>query len=181
MAGHSPLSTRLQTHINSTNFFHQPLANELVNQRLDQTGEAFEAYEAVFDQRIDVLARSLVFLLIPLFALMSGLVLFWKKEYAIKHLVFSCHMISFILAYVFVLAIVFDWTGFQLQLRVSEWAFSLFIMGVICLYLVWGIRRVYALKWVLSVFLSVVMTLGFFVILMIYRAVLFFAAYYSLA
>ena len=141
MAGHSPLSTRLQTHLESRNFFHQSQAEALVSSHVGMSGEAFEIYEEAFDRRIDVLARSLVFLLIPLFALMSSVLFFWKKEYAVKHLAFSCHIISFVLVFTMVPLIMLDWSGLQGVLRMNETMFSLLSASIIVVYLTFAVQN----------------------------------------
>ncbi|MCH2055903.1 MAG: DUF3667 domain-containing protein [Thalassotalea sp.] len=66
--GHATFNTPLEVHLTATNLTHHEWAKMLVNDMLSTTGVSTEKYGIAFNQRIDVLSKSLFIFLIPLFA-----------------------------------------------------------------------------------------------------------------
>ncbi len=185
ISGNSPLTTRLSTHISAQNFFHRDLARRMVDKHLS-TGELeYEAYEEVFDQRVETLSKTLVFLMIPTFALLLGVATFWKRTYAVDHLVFACHTYAHLLLYNFLLAtallaaLFYPFPG----IRVSDhWEYisSGLSLLVVVWFLFFGLKRVYTTGTWTSLMLSVILGLGIYLVLLLYRAVLFLVTFYAL-
>ena len=184
--GHSPLTTKLATHTSASNFFHQEMADRMVKAHLNTHALAYEAYEASFNQRVDTLSKTLVFLMIPAFALMLGLVTIRKREYAIKHLAFSCHAYAHLLLYNFMVA-----TGLLIVLAkplqtyfspdLWETISSVMSLLVMCIFIFFGLRRGYKSGKLFSLLVSVLLGMSVYAILLLYRAVLFFVTFYSLS
>ena len=71
------------------------LARRLVAQRIAEKGVNFEDYAAAFDRQGELLRKSLIFLLVPLFALVPWVLNHRRRRYYAEHLVFSMHFYSF--------------------------------------------------------------------------------------
>lgn len=183
--GQSPLTTRLNLHIESVNFFHHETAKRLVEKHVLTNQLDYAAYEIQFNQRVETLSKSLVLLMIPAFALILGLATFKRRAYAIKHLVFSCHLYAHLLLFNFIVVLGFiglilspfrdEFPSDIMEVIVS----SISMIALIC-FLFFGLKRAYALKNWTSVLLSTLLAFGVYMILLLYRAVLFFVTYYSL-
>ena len=184
--GQSPLTTPLSTHIGSANFFHAEMAERLVEEHLQSNNLDFAEYEARFNQRVETLSKTLVVLMIPAFALVLGLVTFRKRAFAIQHLVFSCHLYAHFLLYNFIIVLGFMLLLFSpLQKVLSpdmlEFLVSGISMIVIGTFLFFGLRRAYDLKKWTSLTGSVLLAVGVYAILLLYRAILFVVTFYSLS
>lgn len=186
LIGSSPLTTRLGMHMHSENFYHQPVARQLVEAHVEEAGIEFEVYEASFNRRVGVLAKSLVLLMLPLFALVVGVLMAGRGELAVKHLAFSCHFYAHLLLYNFVavlglLGLVLLFPAMQvLSNEAKEILVSTISMLILMICCYFAVRRAYKTKRAMSLALSLVMAIGVYFILFLYRAMLFFAAFYSL-
>lgn len=186
LVGQSPLTTRLRMHMHSENFYHQPVAKQMVETHLDEVGTEFEVYEAAFDRRVETLAKSLVLVMLPVFAFLMGLLLMGRKEPAVKHLAFSCHAYAHLLLFNFaivlgILGLVFVFPALDVISRdAKEILVSVISLMIMLGFFYAGVRRVYGTQRLMSVALGLVMTVGVYFVLFLYRALLFFVAFYSL-
>ena len=186
LTGSSPVTTRLATHIRAQNFFHQPLAERLVEEELQKNDLSFEAYEAVFNRRIETLSKSLVIIMIPIFACALGLLFIRRRKYAVHHLVFSCHAYAFLLVYNFMIATglltfgISMFIGPNQSLNSFETLISSFSLSVQVVFIYFGLRRAYRASAWAAIVAAIILGLLIYMILLFYRAVLFFAAFYSL-
>ncbi len=73
----------------------QEVTRQLVAQRIVQRGISFEDYTRAFDHNEDLLRKSLILLLVPLFALVLWALSFRGRRYYAEHLIFSIHFFSF--------------------------------------------------------------------------------------
>lgn len=184
--GQSPLTTGLRMHMAYENFYHQPVAKQLVEVHLEQVGTEFEVYEAAFDRRVDTLAKSLVLVMLPLFAFLLGLLFMARKEPAVKHLAFSCHAYAHLLLFNFaimlgILGLIFVFPVLnEISRDVKEVVVSVTSLVIMCSFFYYGVRRAYQTPRLMSAALGLVMTIGVYFLLFLYRALLFFATFYSL-
>ena len=187
--GSSPLTTKLATHIESENFFHQDIAERIVAEEVETKWPSYETYEATFDRRIDTFSKTLVFAMIPIMAGLLGLVFVFRKEFAVKHLAFACHAYAFLLLYNFLLFLSLFSTTVVGLLGIHS-AFSRTTLEIIystaglliqSAFFFFGFRRAYRTNKGISLVLALAFGLLIYVILLIYRAILFFATFYSLA
>jgi len=74
-----------------------------VNQKLQKQKISYQALETKYNQKTNVLSKTLIFLLIPIFALLFNVLFFKKRKYLVQHAVVATHF----------------------------WAFSLILLGVI--------------------------------------------------
>ncbi len=186
LLGQSPLTTKLRMHMSSKNFYHQPIAKQMIETHIEEVGIEFEVYEAAFDRRVDTFAKSLVLVMLPVFAFLLGLLLMGRKEPAVKHLAFSCHAYAHLLLFNFaivlgILGLVFIFPVLDVvSPDAKEALVSLTSLIIIFSFFYVGMRRAYGTERMMSIALGLVMTIGVYFILFLYRALLFFAAFYSL-
>lgn len=184
--GHSTFTTQLQTHTQASNFWHQSVAEQMVAKHLATTGEAPDAYASRFNQRVETQAKSLVMLMVPLLALLVGL-LFWRRR-MIGHLVFATHLFCLILLVSSVLAplvsggllwVIGSWHWSINELG-FELIFSLIMFGLygICFYA--SARRVYVQPAWLIGLKTGLFVVGVYATFLLYRMVLFFTTFYTL-
>jgi uncharacterized protein DUF3667 len=183
-------NTPLDVHMNAANFFHREVAAQWVNQYLLESGLELEEYRRAFNLEIDLQSKTLVILLIPIFAVMIALVFNRQKFIGIRSLVLSTHFFAYVL--VFLLAfdlIVGNLLG--LAQRVFEFRLSDFVsvelinsLGILIglmLYLFFAIRRTFDGTWQSHLFKTLILAFGFYVSILFYRSILFFTTYFSLS
>jgi len=86
----TPLATQL--HMND---YYPAHANRQVNHKMQRDRISYEALEAKYNQRTSVLSKTLIFLLIPIFAVLFYLLFFKKRKYFLEHVVVATHFWSF--------------------------------------------------------------------------------------
>jgi hypothetical protein len=86
----TPLATQL--HMND---YYPRYANTRVGRKLQKEQISYEELEAKYNRRTSVLSRTLVFLLIPIFAVLFYALFFKKKKYLVEHTVVATHFWSF--------------------------------------------------------------------------------------
>lgn len=79
------------------------------------------AFEAVYNNQSEILARSLVALMAPLFAVFLAVVMFDRTRYAVDHLVFSLHFFAFDLLVVHSFLLLFWSDLVRAALQVVQW------------------------------------------------------------
>ncbi len=185
--GQSPVTTKLWSHMHSENFYHQAVAKRMVDAYIAEAGIEFEVYAAAFDERVDTFAKSLVIVMLPVFAGLLGLLMAGRGESGVKHLAFSCHTYAHLLLCNFILVLgilgfLFLATPLQgLSSGIKEFMLSASSMAILLAFLYFGIRRAYKTGQWLSIALCIVSAMGVYFILLVYRALLFFVTFYSLS
>jgi hypothetical protein len=178
------LSTPLYVHMHKMPY--SGYARQKVNKVLVERGTPFKEYQARFDATIESQSKTLVVLMIPMFALLL-LVLYWRSgRYFVEHLVFSIHFFSCFLlllsANLLLTTLVVGVArrmGIYLGILFSDYFFSAILILVCLIYLLLAVRRAYAQGWVLTVLKCLILTGGLIFIVQLYRFCLFFTAFYS--
>lgn len=181
--GFNTLTTPLRVHL--TGLPYSSAVRHMVREAVGRKGVTLEQYAADFDATIKNQARTLVVLMVPLFA--CALVpLYWRRRrYFVEHLVFATHFYSVFLLFLLAihyLGIVMLLAGLRLGLiaNVNE---DLFFGGLFlsfnAVYLYLAQRRVYAQSRMVTFFKTLALVLAIAVIIQLYRLALFFTAYYS--
>jgi hypothetical protein len=75
--------------------FGSSYVRQLVTREIARKGISFEDYAAAFDHNEEILRRCLIFLLVPLFAIVVWTLQYRSRRYYAEHLVFSVHFFSF--------------------------------------------------------------------------------------
>ena len=86
----TPLATQLHE-----NNYYPAYANWRVNRKQQKQQISYQALETKYDKKTNVLSKTLVFLLIPIFALLFGSLFFRKRRYLVEHAVIATHFWSF--------------------------------------------------------------------------------------
>jgi len=111
----TPLATQL--HMNN---YYPAYASGEVDHKLQKEHISYAALEAKYNEKTSVLSKTLIFLLIPIFALLFYGLFFKKRKYFVEHLVVATHF----------------------------WCFNLILLGVvlpiISLALIWMSKAVHA-------------------------------------
>jgi hypothetical protein len=182
--GFNSLRTPLQVHLHQMPY--SSLARRKVAKAIVQSGTTFSDYEARFNSTLETQAKTLVFLMIPMFALGLEIIYLRKGEFFVKHLVFSTHFFAFYLLMLSILYLVIKVVG-RVLAHLEGWGdhfgdlFMTAIMLSCCLvYLVIGCRRAYEQSWALSVLKGLALIGVLAVVVQSFRLVLFFTAFYSI-
>jgi Protein of unknown function (DUF3667) len=86
----TPLATQLQM-----NNYYPAYAHRQVDKKLHEEQISYAGLEAKYNGRTSVLSKTLIFLLIPIFALPFYALFFKKRKYFVEHLVVATHLWSF--------------------------------------------------------------------------------------
>lgn len=152
------------------------------------TVEALRDLGARFNARAELQGRTLVVLMIPMFALWPGLLNFRRRPHAIEHLVFATHFMSFLLLVALVQMWAIRGVSASLQalagvdasvLEGDAWA-SLMLALLLVAWLAPATRRFYRRSWPAAVLQGVAMVILLLVSAQVFRAVLFFTTWWSL-
>lgn len=114
--------------------FYSEYAKELVKERLVERGVTLNDYAINFNITAENLSKSLIILLVPLFALLSWMLFYKWKKYFIQHLIKSLHFYSFILIIVVLMqgfAELLRFIGFESFLNASAFDQLYGIVGLV--------------------------------------------------
>jgi len=173
-------STPLESHLKRQHY--SQLLTPLIERQVDvNDDEAFAIYATEFDRVGDMLARTLIILIVPAMALVLKL-LHWRRYY-VEHLVFALHLLGYIVFYTVIMVVALLVVLVQLMMLFQQDALSLitelFITSLLFLFWTWylfmAFRRLYRQRWWIGLGKSLVMALAIFCILPPYRLVLYFA------
>lgn len=150
--------------------------------------EALGELAARFNARAELQGRTLVVLMIPMFALWPGLLNFRRRPHAIEHLVFATHFISVLLlvalAQMWVMrgiaAGLQTFAGKDASTLMGDAVGSLTLALLLVAWLAPATRRFYRRSWPAAVLQGVAMVVLLLVSAQVFRAVLFFTTWWSL-
>ena len=183
-AGARTFDTPLRVHMRRSN--HGVIATRMVNERLTKRKISLDSYETPFNKASTAHAKSLVIVMVPVFALVVMLLEIRRHRFALQHLIFSLHAYTFLL----VLSIVVDgvlvipiwlirsgrWILGGQQLDNAVGFVVLLTMGV---YYALALGRAYGDGRVAATLKSVALVVSMALILFLYRAFLFFVTYWT--
>ena len=86
----TPLASQL--HMNN---YYPVYASRQVDRKLQKEQISYETLEKKYNERTSVLSKTLIFLLIPIFALLFYALFFKKRRYFVEHVVVATHFWSF--------------------------------------------------------------------------------------
>jgi hypothetical protein len=163
------------------------LASRMVADRIATKGTTLAQFSPSFDHVVEVQARSLVLVMVFLYALVLAILQWRRKQFFGQHLVFSLHFTAFWLTAIFVVL----YPGLSLLLRFSirhgihlpsmNWDQLIFPFALLLLlvYTFLALRTAYRHSAFMSFAQALVLALSFHYVLDIYRFVLFLTALYS--
>jgi hypothetical protein len=152
------------------------LSRRLVAQQAAEKGVSFEDYATAFDHQGELLRKSLIFLLVPLFALVAWMLNHRKRRYYAEHLVFSMHFYSFFWLFTTLaglpVAVLVERYGVQSDVVLEP------LFGVVTLvYLYLMLRTIYAYDRLSTLVRAVICLVTVMLLMDFYRLLLFFGAY----
>ena len=178
-------ATPLHNHPNME--FYGGLASDWIESRLQQEQLTFEEFAVKFDPQSINLAKTLLVLIIPIFALLASLVNFSRSRYFSDHLLFSaefnaymifCNLVilPFILLGLTSIFELFNFTPFQINDQVL-----LPIISTTTLYfLISAEMRYFGLKWWRAILKGTFLFGCFFITLQAFRFMLFVLTMWSI-
>lgn len=183
-----------------------PLRMQLYNQSYSETAREavrerflamdsvdYAVFEARFDYASEQQAKSLVILLVPLFAVATWLTRWWQRGQGARHLVFAVHYLSVVMVLLVVMgalvrilqlaALVGESVGARAlgapARLLSEQVFTLAVLAVLAAYLFFALRTAYGdgrlAAGVRAIGLAAVTVL----LIVFYRLILFFTVLYT--
>jgi hypothetical protein len=175
------LSTTLESHLHLQDW--SGLAQQLVAQRLDDTGQSLNSYAPVFDQAAVFNAKALMILMVLALAPLVASVFFSKQASGGMHVVFALHLYAFILILlsfaVLVAAAENAAGGDGLHSHVVDMALSLFNLFVVGLYVHVAIGRTYGASGLPRVVRTVFLTMSVGLLFIGYRFLILLITIYT--
>jgi hypothetical protein len=180
------LNTPLQVHTHHSG--HREIAHRWVfgaPHADDETlTEAQETYRTRFDQVVESQSRTLVIVMVPMFAAILAALFIRQRRYMVEHLVFATHFYSFMLLaspflFLLIKEAVVGLGRLGVLVRVSEDALAVLMTLLWGIYLTHAVRRFYVSGRLPALWRGVALSLVVFVVLAWYRTILFFTAYWA--
>jgi thiamine biosynthesis protein ThiS len=173
----------VQTHMMS----YSALASRMVAARIAAEGVTLQQFSQSFDHVVDVQARSLAMIMVPLFALVLAVLQWRKRQFFGQHLVFSLHFTGFFLTAVLIGVYGAASLAYRFALRRgslipqlnSDNFISAFAFLLLAIYTTLALRAVYRDSVLVSLAKAVAITISVHYVLDVYRFILFLTALYS--
>ena len=168
----TPLAVQLRM-----NNYYPSFATAQVERTMRRTGLEYAALERIYNDKTEVLSKTLVFSLIPIIALFFYAFLFRKRRFFAEHLIVATHFWSFalILIGVFIPMLLLLLTGLGVPpgIVTADSVPTIIIQGVFVVYLYAMLRRVYRVSRWYSGLLAASIAWSFFHIVWLFRFLLF--------
>ncbi|MCC6537982.1 MAG: DUF3667 domain-containing protein [Bryobacterales bacterium] len=182
--GWNTFATDLHTHITWTK--HQTIARGMVKQKLAERNMKFEEYAPVFNAKSRTQAKSLVILMVPMFALALAALRIFQGRYFAEHLTFSVHFYAFLLLYISVATSLTNYIVTWLKnagRTVTPQGLDSVISWIAAAVLVWYLSAAMlatgTASWWRAVLKGVFLTGATMFVLQLYRFVLFLIGFYT--
>ena len=161
--------------------FDDPEILNRVAQKLQRENITYQALELKYNARTGILSKTLIFLLIPIFALLFYALFFKKRKYLVEHVVCATHFWAFNLLLLGVILPVATIALLQVFRKVHILAAyatddaytSAFVQICIAVYLYRMLREFYGITRWYGVLTASVIAWSFFHIVWLYRFFLF--------
>jgi hypothetical protein len=183
LTGFNTLTTPLSVHL--TGMPYRQRARRMVEARLEQKKVTLDEYRPLFDATIQNQAKTLVIVMVPMFAAVL-LALYWRRRrYFVEHLVFATHFYSLFLLLLPFLHLVLV-PPFRAAHRAGvaggvnfDILFTAIFLIICGAYIFAAQRRVYGQRRVVTLLKCLALVASAAVIIQLYRFVLFFTAFYT--
>ena len=173
-------TTRLSVQLHG-NDYYPAYAQQQVNKIIEQDNISYEAFETKYNEKTTVLSKTLIFLFIPIFALLFYSLFFRKRKYFLEHVVVATHFWAFnlvLLGVIFPL-LMLPFLGLFNVLNISEAYItddnidSVFLQICLGIYLFIMLRQSYGAKYWYCILIASLIAWLFFNIIWVYRFLLF--------
>jgi hypothetical protein len=185
-AGFNSLTTPLYVHLHMLPYSTR--ARAMVEERLQERKISYDEYRSRFDNAIGGQAKTLVIVLVPIFAL-PLLVLYWRaRRYYVEHLVFSTHFFAFFLLLLPALHIItfilvrslYAARGIKFRLLEHDTFLTMVMLFFCGVYLWVALRRVYGQGKLMTTIKCFALVACIMSVIQLYRFILFFTTFYSI-
>jgi thiamine biosynthesis protein ThiS len=183
--GWSGLRTTLDIQLHMMSYSN--LASRLVAERIAAKGLSLAQFTPHFDHVVDVQARSLVLVMVALYAVLVAILQWRRKQFFGQHLVFSLHFTAFWL--IAILVVLYPGLAMLLRLALSHgvhlpsinWDKFIFPFALLLLFIYsfLALRTAYRESSFMAFAKALVLALTFHYVLDIYRFILFLTALYA--
>ena len=173
---------------------YSKIVNKMLKEKISRLNISYDDYEKKYNKKSETYAKTLIFLMIPMFALILKLLYIKSKKYFVEHLVFSVHFFTFFIFYIFILLIIIlrsliyflfiiipDFIpDFVLQ-NITVETISIILMFIILfIYFYHSLNYFYGGRKVINALKSSVIPICTLLVIQIYRFILFFITFYSI-
>ncbi len=170
------------------NDYYPDFASRQVERRVEADKGNFATFETKYNERTNVLSKTLIFLFIPIFAAIFYALFHAHRRYLVEHTVVATHLWSFILLLLAVvvpaIALALMWwhkaSSVSAVLAANDNPVSIFLQICIATYLALMLRRVYAASYWYCITVALAIAWSFFHIVWLYRFLLFMITLHSL-
>ena len=164
----------VQLHMND---YYPVYAGRQVEKKLQKEKISYAALEAKYNEKANVLSKTLIFLFIPIYAVIFHMLFFNRRKYFVEHAVVATHFWSFnlLLLAVFVPAVVAPFIWWVNAPSVSavyagnDVVLSGFLQVCVAAYLIVMLRRTYVVSRWYCIAVSLLIAWSFFHIVWLYR------------
>jgi hypothetical protein len=185
--GANTFTTPLSIQLNQ-NDYYPGFAKRQVEHHLQANRTDFATFETKYNEKTNVLSKTLIFLFIPIYAVIFYGLFHTRRPYLVEHAVVATHLWSFILL---LLAVVvpaigvalmwrFDAPSVSAVLASNDNSVTIFLQVCIGTYLTLMLRRVYAASYWYCSAVALLIAWSFFHIVFFYRFLLFMITLHSL-
>jgi thiamine biosynthesis protein ThiS len=186
-----PLTTwsglRTTLFLHERNPFYGSFAKHLLAQRLAARGMTRAQFAPLFDHVVDLHAKSLVVLMVPIFAVVMLLLEVRKRRYFGEHMVFALHFCAFWLISVFIVlygcaaAVILSLRHWGITVRYGEVDLLIYLFGAIfvCAYMAKAFRVFYRDGRFAAILKAAGLLASTLIVLQVYRVIQFLTALYS--
>jgi Protein of unknown function (DUF3667) len=162
----------------------------IVDEQIQASHTTFKKFAEKYDEISSEQAKTLVILMVPIFAAILAILYYRKHLYFVEHIVFSLHFYSLFLLLISVGALIMNLlvvTGFRvfgLQINAYEINWDELITlsdgTLILLYFIFALGKVYGGKLWANIIRASFLTYSLLYILWLYRFILFFTTIYTM-
>lgn len=141
-------------------------------------------YAMVFNQRTDTASRTFIIALVPLTALLTSVLVFWRIRSVVQPLVFATHwsavMVLLTLVAGWLMALVYRQGWVMGSAHMGELVFTLLVLVPLAVWKLPALRRAFDLAWPAAAIIGLAMVAFWSLfVLQLYRALLFFAVFWT--
>lgn len=165
------------------------LAKKIIAEKIEETWISYDRYESVFNRQTTIYAKTLIFLMVPMLALVMKGLNFRKRRYYSEHIIFALHFYTFYMFWIFVVTLSIhkilylvllhlQWIDL-LNILTAPIVLEITIFVFLALYIYSAQRQIYREKWPLALMKGVLGFLFVYIVTDIYRFILFFLTFYT--
>lgn len=183
LTGFNTFTTPLAVHLNALP--HSPFAQALVEAEIARRGTTLAEYRVAFDRAIGTQAKTLVVVMVPLFALMVQ-ALYGRRRYFVESLAFSFHFCAWMLLVMMahggalqVAGAVFRALGIDGWWLLGDVPSTILLAFLLWAYLAVATRAAFGGRVGPAVLRGLALTMTFMVVVQAYRFVLFCTTFLS--